>query len=92
MGVADEVDDSAALYEYVRKKAEGSSEIIETTNVQTPCVAFGYKIGDRVTTSPESRDLLGCRGEYRSVAWIKRVKMDFRQQCTNLEIVRTRRV
>ncbi|MHC4212155.1 MAG: hypothetical protein ACYSWP_02160 [Planctomycetota bacterium] len=91
LGVADEVDDSTALYEYVRKKAEGSSEIIETSNVQTPCVAFGYKIGDRVTTSPESRDLLGCRGEDRSVVWIKRVKMDFRQQCTNLEIVRTRR-
>ncbi|MHC4573054.1 MAG: hypothetical protein ACYS76_02790 [Planctomycetota bacterium] len=91
IGVADEVDDTGALYEFVRKKAHVASEVIETVDVQTPYLAFDYHVGDRVTCSPESRDLLRCRGDNRSVSRIRRVQMDFERQCTNLKIVRHRR-
>jgi hypothetical protein len=91
VGVADEVDDSAGLYEFVRQKAEAGSGAIEKVDVQTPYLAFGYQIGDRVTSSPESRDLLGCRRDNRSTVWIERVQMDFRKQCTNLKLVRARK-
>jgi hypothetical protein len=90
LGVPDEADDSTALYEFVRKKAEVASAVIETVDIQTPCLAFDYRVGDRVTTSPESRDLLSCRSDNRSVHWIERVHMDFEKQCTNLKIVRRR--
>jgi hypothetical protein len=92
LGTPDEVDDSAALYEYVRRKAEVSSELIETARIQTPALLFDYRVGDRVSTSPESRDLLGCRGDNRSTFTIERVQMDFQKQCTNLKIVRCRNI
>jgi hypothetical protein len=88
IGKADEVDDTDVLYQFVRNKAEAASGVIETVDVQTPYLAFDYQVGDRVTCSPESRDLLGCRRDNRSISLIKRVQMDFEKQCTNLRIVR----
>ncbi|RKY24110.1 MAG: hypothetical protein DRP62_04485 [Planctomycetota bacterium] len=90
LGKPDEVDDSSALYEYVRKKALMSPDIVETINVQMPYTAFDYQTGDRVSTSPESRDLLGVKSDSRSRSWIEQVQMDFEKQCTNLKIVRKR--
>lgn len=90
LGEPDIVDDSTTLYEFVCKKAQASPEIIETVDVQTPYLAFDYRVGDRVTTSPESRDLLSCRSDNRSLSWIERVQMDFKNQCTNLKIIRQR--
>jgi len=92
LGVPDQVDDSAALYEFVRQTAAVLSETIETVQVQTPTLVFDYRVGDRVTCSPESRDLLGCRTDNRSVSWIEKVQMDFAKQCTNLKIVRQRNI
>jgi hypothetical protein len=90
LGVPDEADDSAALYEFVRKRALAGAEVIETFDVQTPHLVFDYRVGDRVTSSPESRDLLACRSDNRSTSCIERVQMDFKGQCTNLKIVRKR--
>jgi hypothetical protein len=90
LGAADEVDDSGALYEFVRKQAGAGSGTIEKVDVQTPYLAFDYQVGDRVTCSPDSRDLLSCRSDNRSRVWIERVAMDFARQCTNLKILRRR--
>ncbi|MHC4762844.1 MAG: hypothetical protein ACYS71_05660 [Planctomycetota bacterium] len=92
LGKPEEVDDSTALYEFVRKKALSASAVIETANIQTPYLSIDYKVGDKVTTSPESRDLLSCRRDNRSISWIERVQMDFEKQCTNLKIIRQRSV
>jgi hypothetical protein len=92
LGVPDEIDDSLALHEFVRHKALVSSEIIETMEAKTPILAFDYRIGDIVSTNPDGRDLLGCRGDNRSTFTIKRVQMDFQRQCTNLKIVRSRNI
>jgi hypothetical protein len=90
LGTANEVDDTDALYEFIRHRAAVSSETIETIDIQTPTLVFDYKVGDKVSTSPESRDLLACRSDNRSRGWIERVQMDFEKQCTNLKIVRQR--
>ena len=90
IGAADEVDDTDALYEFVRHRAEVSAETIETVDIQTPFLEFDYRVGDIVSTSPESRDLLACRSDNRSTNRIVRVQMDFEKQCTNLKIVRQR--
>jgi hypothetical protein len=90
LGMPDEVDDTTALYEFVRKRAQVESEVIETIDIQTPYLVFDYQVGDKVTSSPESRDLLGIKSDNRSISWIERVQIDFRNQCTNLKIVRKR--
>jgi len=90
VGVPDEVDDSTDLCTFVRQKAQMASKIIETVDIHTPYMIFDYQIGDKVTTSPESRDLLSCRNDNRSISWIERVQMDFEKQYTNLKIVRKR--
>jgi hypothetical protein len=92
LGTPNEIDDTTALYEFLRRRAGSASEIIETVDVQTPYLAFDYRVGDEVTCSPESRDLLSCRGDNRSVSRITRVQMDFQNQCTNLKIMRHRKV
>ena len=89
-GTPDEVDDSAALYEFIRHTAMTSSDVIETYDIQTPSLMFDYRIGDVVNTSPDSRDILSCRSDNRSTRRIERVQMDFKRQCTNLKIVRQR--
>jgi hypothetical protein len=90
LGEPDEIDDSDALHEFVRHRTAASSEVVETVDIQTPYLVFDYRIGDRVTTSPEGRDLLACMRDNRSRRWIERVQMDFEKQCTNLKIVRQR--
>jgi hypothetical protein len=90
LGAADEVDDSNALHEFVRRTAAKSSAIIETVDIQTPSLMFDCQVGDIISTSPESRDLLACRTDRRSKSHVVRVQMDFQKQCTNLKIVRQR--
>ena len=90
LGTPDEADDSIALREFVRLHAGISSAIIETTDVQTPTLRLHLYPGDRVTSCPESRDLVGCRRDNRGIVWIERVHMDLRNQCTNLQLVRQR--
>jgi len=89
-GTPDEVDDSGALREFVRYTAATSPEVIETFDIKTPNLLFDYRLGDIVSTSPESRDLLACRSDNRSISRIVRVQMDFAKQSTNLKIVRQR--
>jgi len=90
LGRPDEADDSIALFEFIRQRTAVSSETIETVDIQTPYLTFDYRLGDKVASSPESRDLLSCRSDNRSVSWIERVQMDFEKQYTNLKIVRKR--
>jgi hypothetical protein len=90
LSVPDGADDSTALYEFVRNKAATQSEIIETAEMRTLHLICDYGIGDKVSTSPESRDLLSCRSDNRSTFTIERIRMDFQKQCTNLKVVRKR--
>jgi hypothetical protein len=89
-GTPDETDDSGALHQFVRQHAGASPAIIETTDVQTPTLRLHLHPGDRVTSCPESRDLLSGRRDSRSVMGVERVHIDFRNQCTNLRLVRQR--
>ncbi len=90
IGPANEANDSKALAGFIRELAQNSSAIIEKIDMQTPIVAFDYYPGDKVVSSSESKDWLGCKTDGRSIYWIERVKMDFAQQCTNLKILRKR--
>jgi hypothetical protein len=73
-----------------KQNEPADSGIIETIEVQTPIIAAHFEVGDRVTVSPDSRDVLGVRRDNRSIFWIDRVRMDFENQCTDLRILRRR--
>jgi hypothetical protein len=88
--LSDQADDTAALFDFVRRQAAASVSILETIQVQTPSLWLHLHPGDRVTSGPDSRDWLGCRDDNRSIAWIDQVRMDFPRQCTELTIVRQR--
>jgi hypothetical protein len=90
LGAPDEADDSAALHQFVRRQVQAFAAVIETTDVQTPTLRLHLQPGDLVTTSPESRDLMSCRRDGRSTVQIERVHIDFRNQCTNLRVIRRR--
>jgi len=92
LGTPDEIDDTDALYEFVRNTAAASPDVIATADIQTPSLMLHYSVGDIVNASPESRDLLACRSDNRSKSRIVRVRMDFERQCTNLKIVRQRKL
>jgi len=90
LGVPDEADDSAALRQFVRRQTAATPATIETIDAQTPTLRLHLHPNDTVTSSPESRDLLSCRRDNRSMVRIERVHMDFRNQCTHLHLVRER--
>ena len=90
VGKPDEVDDTTALVDYIRNLSESNLAVIETIDVQTPLVAMNYEIGDRVIAGCDSRDILGIRGDSRSLFWVERVQMDFEKQSTDLRILRRR--
>jgi hypothetical protein len=90
LGTPDEANDTDALGQFVRQRAEGSAAVIETTDIQTPALILHLQPGDRVTSSPDSRDLLSTRRDSRSLVWIDRVQVDFREQCTRIKTQRRR--
>ncbi len=91
-GDADEVDDADALYGYVRRLALAGAAVIERTDLQTPYLCIGFDVGDIVSASCESRDVLSVRSDNRSICCVERVRMDFERQLTELRVVRRRRV
>ncbi len=93
-GPADEADDTELLAGFVRRYAESecnsNSNVFETVDVTTPMIAMDFRVGDRVTSSPDSRDILGARADNRSLFWIEKITMDFQKQCTELKVLRRR--
>jgi hypothetical protein len=69
-------------------KAMRNAEI-ETFDVQTPYIGFGFEVGDTIETNPDSRDVLSTRNN-RNTAVVERVRMDFAKQTTELKVVRRR--
>jgi len=92
LGEADEVDDTEQLCEFVRKLAVGWSPPFEKIKVKTLCLAYDYRVGDRIKVSPDSCDLFGVKSDNAVVAWIERVRMDFEKQRTELSISRGKKV
>jgi hypothetical protein len=89
-GAADESDDSAALMQFVRRRAQTDAVAIETFDVQTPYLAIGFEVGDIVKTNPEDRDIFSAIRDSRSVSVIEKVRMDFKKQLTEMKVVRRR--
>lgn len=90
VGTPNEVDDTTALVAYVRCLSQTQIEVIEEIEVKTPILMLNYCIGERVVTSPDSRDILGVRLDPRSTFWIERIVMNCLEQCTCIKVLRRR--
>lgn len=95
--VSDEIDASGSVNDieilagHVRQQANTDRNIIEEITVTTPMVCTNFEPGDRVTTGPDSADILGIRKDARSLFWIERVEIDYDKQITKLKILRQRK-
>ncbi len=90
VGSPDEADDSAALCQFIRRRAQAGAAAIETFDVRTPYLGLGFEVGDIVKTSPDDRDIFSAASDNRSTSVIERVRMDFVKQATRLKVVRSR--
>ncbi len=89
LGAPDEIDDTNALYEFIRHYSKSASGIVEDIEIQTLIPAFDYSPGDITVSNPDSMDIFGnCDG--KSISIIENVHIDFQKQCTNLKISRKR--
>ena len=86
---ADETDDTAALLGYVRQACLLAENITAEITVETPYVITGFFPGDKVISSPESREFLSGLSDNRCAYWIDRLVMDFDSQTTRLEIIKS---
>lgn len=90
-GTPDEADDTDSIVEYARVLAENSTQTIETFQVGTSILTTGFNIGDKITPSPDSRDIFNIKYDPQSICCIEKIKMDFLKQQTHLEITKKRR-
>jgi hypothetical protein len=90
VGRPDEADDTDALNQFIRRRAQAGAAVIETFDVRTPYLGLGFEVGDVVKTSPDGRDIFSTASDNRSVCLVERVRMDFAKQTTELKVVRSR--
>ncbi|MBN2020059.1 MAG: hypothetical protein JW749_07535 [Sedimentisphaerales bacterium] len=90
IGSPDEADDSTALYQFIRQRAQAKATAIETFDIQTPHLALGFEVGDVVKTNPDDRDIFSTGSDNRSTSVIEKVRMNFEKQATELRVVRRR--
>ncbi len=86
----DNIDDGDALMGQMRWLAENDRDVIETSDIEMPVPMLDYHVGDRVVSSPDSRDIVGIGDDNRSVFQIERVKINFSDQLTELKVLRRR--
>jgi len=85
------IDESEKLLGELRRIANRDINIIETIEAETALVRTNIDVGQKVVSSVDGRDVIGARGDNRSVFWVDRVVMDFVNQTTKLNIFRKRK-
>jgi hypothetical protein len=87
-GIAGSIDDTQWLYSALRDMAGGRRQTVETINVKTPFLEYGYRVGDIIEASPDGSDIMDLRYEAAGAIGIDKVQMDFKRQCTHIKITR----
>jgi hypothetical protein len=91
LGIADEADDTQSLVEYTRGLSDLNRREIERLKIKTLLLSKIFSPGDRIATSPDSRDILGVGYDGRSFCFVEKVEMDFAEQQTILTAVKKRK-
>jgi hypothetical protein len=91
LGVADEADDISEIVEYARGLSDLNRSQTERLKIKTLLLSNIFSPGDRITTSPDSRDILGVGYDGRRFCFIEKVEMNFAEQQTILTTVKKRK-
>jgi hypothetical protein len=88
---ANQTDDTASLIEYARGISDSGGFETERLQIKTMVLSPAFSCGDKIITSPDSRDILGVKYDNRSVCWLEKIEMDFVNQQTILTAVKKRK-
>jgi len=88
---ANEIDDRQSLVEYARNISESGGFETEQLQIKTLMLSPALGIGDRITASPDSRDIISVKYDNRSIRSLEKIQMDFVNQQTILTAVKTRK-
>jgi len=91
-GTANEIDDTDSLVEYARGLCSSTDNVSEQLQIKTAILPNVFSPGDRITTGPDSRDLLGVLYDGRNICRVEKVQMDFANQQTIITAVKTRKI
>jgi hypothetical protein len=90
-GSANQIDDTQSLVEFAQSLSDSSGFVTEQLQIKTPCLSPIFTPGDRISTGPDSRDILGVKYDNRSICRLEKVQMDFANQQTILTAVKKRK-
>ena len=88
---ANQIDDTQYLVEFAQSLSGSSGFTTEQLQIKTACLSPIFAVGDGISTSPDSRDILGVKYDNRSICLIEKVQMDFANQQTILTAVKKRK-
>lgn len=84
-------DDTAAIVEYARSLCQSDRIETQRFQIKTMFLMPSLSCGQRLTSSPGSRDILGVQYDNRSICWIEKIEMDFVNQQTILTAIKKRK-
>jgi hypothetical protein len=90
LGIADETDDTPSLVEYTRSLSDSNRSDIEQLRIKTLLPSPLFSPGDRITASPDSRDILGVKYD-NNLCLLEKAELDFIAQQSILTIVKRRK-
>jgi hypothetical protein len=88
---ANQKDDTASIVEYARGISDSGGRQTEQLQIKTMVLSPAFSPGDKIITSPDSRDILGVKYDNRSVCLLEKIEMDFVNQQTILTAVKKRK-
>ena len=89
-GSANQIDDTQSIVEFAQGLSASSGFAAEQLQIKTACLSPIFTVGDRISTGPDSRDILGVKYDNRSICRLEKVQMDFANQQTILTAVKKR--
>lgn len=85
---ANEIDDTAHIVAYANSLCEINKTGSETLQIKTMTAVPYFSPGDRIVSSPDSRDLLGVMYDTQNICCVEKVYVDFVGQQTTLTAVK----
>jgi hypothetical protein len=88
---ANEIDDTASVVAYANNLCSVGLSANESLQIKTMTAMPYFSPGDKITTSPDSGDILGVLYDTRNVCCVEKAHVDFVNQQTILTAVKKRK-
>ncbi|HBG27493.1 MAG: hypothetical protein A2Y10_02870 [Planctomycetes bacterium GWF2_41_51] len=88
---ANEIDNTNALVEFARGLCGSSRNVNEQLEIKTMILSPFFAPGDRITASPDSRDILSVLYDTRNICYVEKVHNDYANQQTSITAVKKRK-